>query len=117
MQLLRSVLCKRQLLGVLADKLGCVQVEATKFTEVGFHGRDVDQIIRDLVDNAIILTKQNLRKKMQKQIAMAVEDKLIDALCGPQCEERAKVCQAVQNTAVSKCQPFSVYAKYYYPKP
>ncbi len=34
------------------------QVEATKFTEVGFHGRDVDQIIRDLVDNAIIMMRQ-----------------------------------------------------------
>ena len=35
-----------------------LQVEATKFTEVGFHGRDVDQIIRDLVDNAIIMMRQ-----------------------------------------------------------
>lgn len=35
-----------------------LQVEATKFTEVGFHGRDVDSIIRDLVDNAIIMIKQ-----------------------------------------------------------
>ena len=35
-----------------------VKVEATKFTEVGFHGRDVDQIIRDLVDNAIIMMRQ-----------------------------------------------------------
>lgn len=33
-------------------------MEATKFTEVGFHGRDVDQIIRDLVDNAIIMMRQ-----------------------------------------------------------
>lgn len=36
------------------------QVEATKFTEVGFHGRDVDQIIRDLVDNAISLQRQKV---------------------------------------------------------
>lgn len=35
-----------------------LQVEATKFTEVGFHGRDVDQIIRDLLDNAIIMMRQ-----------------------------------------------------------
>ena len=40
-----------------------VKVEATKFTEVGFHGRDVDQIIRDLVDNGIALTKQKMRAK------------------------------------------------------
>ena len=42
-----------------------MQVEATKFTEVGFHGRDVDQIIRDLVDNSLLLTKQKLQKKMK----------------------------------------------------
>lgn len=35
-------------------------MEATKFTEVGFHGRDVDQIIRDLVDNAISLQRQKV---------------------------------------------------------
>jgi uncharacterized membrane-anchored protein len=38
-----------------------LQVEATKFTEVGFHGRDVDQIIRDLVEAAITLQKQKVR--------------------------------------------------------
>jgi hypothetical protein len=37
------------------------QVEATKFTEVGFHGRDVDQIIRDLVDSAITLQRAKMR--------------------------------------------------------
>ena len=42
-----------------------MQVEATKFTEVGFHGRDVDQIIRDLVDNSLLLTKQKLQKKLK----------------------------------------------------
>ena len=42
-----------------------VQVEATKFTEVGFHGRDVDQIIRDLVDNAVTLMKQKQRAALQ----------------------------------------------------
>lgn len=40
-----------------------LQVEATKFTEVGFHGRDVDQIIRDLVDNAIIMMRQVSRRQ------------------------------------------------------
>ena len=42
-----------------------LQVEATKFTEVGFHGRDVDQIIRDLVDNALIMTKAKLQRKLK----------------------------------------------------
>ena len=40
-------------------------MEATKFTEVGFHGRDVDQIIRDLVDNAVTLMKQKQRAALQ----------------------------------------------------
>ena len=42
-----------------------LQVEATKFTEIGFHGRDVDQIIRDLVDNAMQMTKQKLQRKLK----------------------------------------------------
>ena len=40
-----------------------IKVEATKFTEVGFHGRDVDQIIRDLVDAAIGQARERLRRK------------------------------------------------------
>ena len=61
-----------------------IKVEATKFTEVGFHGRDVDQIIRDLVDNAVMLMKQNLRTKMMKDIEKSVEDKILEKLVGPQ---------------------------------
>ncbi|GMH34251.1 hypothetical protein BSKO_02085 [Bryopsis sp. KO-2023] len=59
-----------------------VKVEATKFTEVGFHGRDVDQIIRDLVDNAMHLMKQTLRTKLAGEIDKAVEDKIIEKLVG-----------------------------------
>uniref|UniRef100_A0A7S0WNV3 AAA+ ATPase domain-containing protein n=1 Tax=Pyramimonas obovata TaxID=1411642 RepID=A0A7S0WNV3_9CHLO len=59
-----------------------IKVEATKFTEVGFHGRDVDQIIRDLVDAAIVLTRQKLRTRMQAQIQEAVENKILDLLTG-----------------------------------
>lgn len=42
-----------------------IQVEATKFTEVGFHGRDVDQIIRDLVDNSLLMTRQKLQRRLK----------------------------------------------------
>jgi len=59
-----------------------VKVEATKFTEVGFHGRDVDQIIRDLVDNAIIMVKHRMRREQQVAINRAVEDRLVAALVG-----------------------------------
>lgn len=59
-----------------------VKVEATKFTEVGFHGRDVDQIIRDLVDNAILMVKQRMRREQAAAIQKAVEDRLLYALIG-----------------------------------
>ena len=39
-----------------------IKVEATKFTEVGFHGKDVDQIIRDLVDISINMTRQRIKE-------------------------------------------------------
>nr|PNR44907.1 hypothetical protein PHYPA_014677 [Physcomitrium patens] len=55
-----------------------VKVEATKFTEVGFHGRDVDQIIRDLVDNAIALQRQKMRAKLVKEVENVVEARLLD---------------------------------------
>ncbi len=59
-----------------------IKVEATKFTEVGFHGRDVDQIIRDLVDNAIALTRERARVRARASVASAVEARLLAALCG-----------------------------------
>jgi len=59
-----------------------VKVEATKFTEVGFHGRDVDQIIRDLVDNGIALTKQKMRAKFEKYVRDLIENKILDYVCG-----------------------------------
>ena len=43
-------------------------MEATKFTEVGFHGRDVDQIIRDLVDNAISLQRQKVHPFLNSKV-------------------------------------------------
>ncbi|DBB03431.1 TPA: hypothetical protein ACH3X3_010791 [Trebouxia sp. C0006] len=67
-----------------------VKVEATKFTEVGFHGRDVDQIIRDLVDNALIMTKAKLQRKLKEQIDAVVEDKILEALCGADTSEMVK---------------------------
>jgi len=59
-----------------------IKVEATKFTEVGFHGRDVDQIIRDLLDNGIALTKQKMRAKFEKFVAELIENKILDYVCG-----------------------------------
>ena len=59
-----------------------VKVEATKYTEVGFHGRDVDEMIRDLVEASITLTRKRLRKQKQSQVTEAVENKILDILTG-----------------------------------
>ncbi|KDO35077.1 heat shock protein HslVU [Saprolegnia parasitica CBS 223.65] len=59
-----------------------VKVEATKFTEVGFHGRDVDQIIKDLLENSIQLVKKTRMEKVRKDIQHVVEQRIVDALAG-----------------------------------
>jgi ATP-dependent HslUV protease ATP-binding subunit HslU len=60
-----------------------LKVEATKFTEVGYVGRDVEQIIRDLVEIAIAMVKQDKRKALQARAQLAAEERLLDALVGP----------------------------------
>lgn len=57
-----------------------IKVEATKFTEVGYVGRDVDSIIRDLVDNAIKLTREEALEKVQSQAGDAAEDRILNIL-------------------------------------
>ena len=59
-----------------------LKVEATKFTEVGYVGRDVEQIVRDLVDVAVLLIKDERRKGVQDQARDVAEEKLLDALVG-----------------------------------
>jgi ATP-dependent HslUV protease ATP-binding subunit HslU len=59
-----------------------IKVEATKYTEVGYVGRDVDSIIRDLVEIAINQTRKKLRDKMKEKAKAAVERKLLDLLVG-----------------------------------
>jgi len=60
-----------------------LKVEATKFTEVGYVGRDVEQIIRDLVEISITLTRERKRKDVQARAEQAAEERVIDALVGP----------------------------------
>src|SRR6202048_155948 len=60
-----------------------IKVEATKFTEVGYVGRDVEQIIRDLVEIAIAQTRERKRKDVQARAQLAAEDRVLDALVGP----------------------------------
>jgi ATP-dependent HslUV protease ATP-binding subunit HslU len=59
-----------------------LKVEATKFTEVGYVGRDVEQIIRDLLEIGISLVKERKRKDIQAKAHVAAEERLLDALVG-----------------------------------
>jgi ATP-dependent HslUV protease ATP-binding subunit HslU len=59
-----------------------IKVEATKFTEVGYVGRDVEQIIRDLVEVAIHMTQERLRKQVQAKAELRAEERVVDALVG-----------------------------------
>ncbi len=59
-----------------------LKVEATKFTEVGYVGRDVEQIVRDLVEVAIALVKARKRRDVQAKAQLAAENRVLDALVG-----------------------------------
>ena len=59
-----------------------LKVEATKFTEVGYVGRDVEQIARDLVEIAIGMTRERLRKEVESKAELAAEERVLDALVG-----------------------------------
>ncbi len=59
-----------------------VKVEATRFTEVGYVGRDVEQIVRDLIEIAISMEKVKKRKEVYSQAQKAAEEKVLDALVG-----------------------------------
>jgi ATP-dependent HslUV protease ATP-binding subunit HslU len=59
-----------------------LKVEATKFTEVGYVGRDVDSILRDLVEVSIGMTKERLRKNVRARAEAAAEERVLEALVG-----------------------------------
>jgi ATP-dependent HslUV protease ATP-binding subunit HslU len=59
-----------------------IKVEATKFTEVGYVGRDVEQIVRDLVEVAITQTRERRRKDVRARAQLAAEDRVVSALVG-----------------------------------
>ena len=64
-----------------------IKVEATKFTEVGYVGRDVEQIIRDLVDTAIAQTREWMREDVKARAQAAAEDRVITAIAGADARE------------------------------
>ena len=59
-----------------------IKVEATKFTEVGYVGRDVEQIVRDLVDTAILDTREHMREAVKAKALQAAEERVITAVAG-----------------------------------
>jgi len=59
-----------------------IKVEATRFTEVGYVGRDVEQIVRDLIEIAIAMEREKKRKEVNAKAQLAAEEKVLDALVG-----------------------------------
>ena len=67
-----------------------IKVEATKFTEVGYVGRDVEQIVRDLVDASIIQTREWMREDVKAKAYKAAEDRVISAIAGTDARESTR---------------------------
>jgi len=60
-----------------------IKVEATKYTEVGYYGRDVESMVRELVDSAITLVRERERKEVEEEAHRRVEERLLDLLAPP----------------------------------
>ncbi len=67
-----------------------LKVEATKFTEVGYVGRDVEQIVRDLVEIAITMVRNQRREEVQARAQLAAEERVLDALVGGDASESTR---------------------------
>lgn len=67
-----------------------IKVEATKFTEVGYVGRDVEQIVRDLVDASISMTRDHMREEVKAAAHQAAEDRVIEAIAGTDARESTR---------------------------
>src|ERR1700675_3858478 len=61
-----------------------IKVEATKFTEIGYVGRDVEQIARDLMEVSMALTRERMRKEVAAAAESRAEERVLDALVGAQ---------------------------------
>ncbi len=59
-----------------------LKVEATKFTEIGYVGRDVEQIVRDLMEISLTMTRERMRKEVASRAELAAEERVLDALVG-----------------------------------
>ncbi len=80
-----------------------IKVEATKFTEVGYVGRDVEQIVRDLIEVSLAMTRERMRKEVESKAELAAEERVLDALVGPGAgpETRAKFRKMLRNNEIN----------------
>ncbi len=78
-----------------------IKVEATKFTEVGYVGRDVDSIVRDLVDISIKMTREHAMEKVQAQAVELAEEKILDILVTPSSPQKSAEKPAVSESKES----------------
>ncbi len=67
-----------------------IKVEATKFTEVGYVGRDVEQIVRDLIETSILMVKDKKKKEVSAKAEIHAEDRVLDALVGDSATEATR---------------------------
>jgi ATP-dependent HslUV protease ATP-binding subunit HslU len=67
-----------------------IKVEATKFTEVGYVGRDVEQIVRDLMDAAIQQTREYMREEVKAKAHKNAEDRVVEAIAGTDAREQTR---------------------------
>ncbi|MCK4712928.1 MAG: AAA family ATPase, partial [Marinosulfonomonas sp.] len=67
-----------------------LKVEATKFTEVGYVGRDVEQIIRDLMDSAVLMVREHMREDVKAKAHKAAEERVIEALAGTDARDQTR---------------------------
>ena len=67
-----------------------IKVEATKFTEIGYVGRDVESIIRDLLDIAVNNTREAMRKEVRQKAEIAAEERILEALVGASAGDETK---------------------------
>src|SRR3546814_13260748 len=74
-----------------SDLAPFVKVEATKFTEVGYVGRDVEQIIRDLVEEAVRMERDRRREAVREAASEAAMQRLLDALTGKEASEATRL--------------------------
>jgi ATP-dependent HslUV protease ATP-binding subunit HslU len=67
-----------------------IKIEATKFTEVGYVGRDVDSIIRDLTETALVMVRERLRKEVSAKAELAAEERVLDAMVGKTAQDATR---------------------------